>query len=416
MPEFLNLLPPDEARSKWLGQVATPAHTVEWVPLEGACGRVAAQDILSPQALPQFARSTVDGYAVQARDTYGAADTLPGYLSLAGEVPMGAAANLSLGPGQCATIHTGGMLPEGADSVVMLEYTQTSRPGEIEIQRSVAVGENTIAVGEDITQGQLVLERGRLLRPADIGGLAALGILKVAVAPKPTVSILSSGDEVVASENTPAPGQVRDINSHTLAALVSQAGGVPRLAGIIPDDFGSLLQAARAALAQSDMVLITAGSSASTRDMTASVIETLGEPGVIVHGINTRPGKPTILGAVAGKAVVGLPGNPVSALVNGLLFVVPALRKLLGAKEPAAQRSIRARLTINVASQAGREDWQPVQLRASAGELLAVPVFGKSNLIFTLANADGLIKIEPNATGAAAGDLVEVLPIGLGDL
>jgi molybdopterin molybdotransferase len=367
----------------------------------------------------------VDGYAVRAADTFGASESLPAYLNLVGEIPMGAPAALTLAPAQCALIHTGGMLPAGADAVVMLEYTQSvvgvgsSRPGqmnpsEIEISRAVAMGENVISIGEDVRTGQVVLPRGTIIREAEIGGLMALGIVSVRVARKPRVGLISSGDEVVEPEQLAGPGKVRDINSYTLAALVTRGGGEPVRYGIVPDDFSALQAMARKALAECDAVIITAGSSASTRDMTAAVIRTLGEPGVLVHGINTRPGKPTILGAAEGKAVIGLPGNPVSALVNGFLFVVPVIEKLLGAL-PHPHATIMARLTVNLASQAGREDWWPVKLITNHQSPIttynADPIFGKSNLIFTLAAADGLLRIPPDATGLSAEETVEVVLI-----
>jgi molybdopterin molybdotransferase len=299
------------------------------------------------------------------------------------------------------------MLPEGADAVVMLEYTQ-QLGGEVEILRAVADGENVIRVGEDVAAGQVVLRRGTLLRPAELGGLMALGITTLRVVNKVSTALISSGDEVIPAEQAPAPGQVRDINAHTLAALVQRSGGEAVYYGILPDDFSALQAAAQKALTECDVVVITAGSSASTRDMTAEVINSLGQPGVLVHGINTRPGKPTILGVCNGKAVIGLPGNPVSALVNGYLFVVPVIEKLLGLPQDRPKASIPARLTINLASQAGREDWWPVKLARSESGWLAEPIFGKSNLIFTLAAADGLIKIHPDATGLNAGVMVDV--------
>lgn len=419
MPEFLTLLPPDSAREKLLAEL-TPLNQVSVIETSTALGRVTAEDILAPHPLPEFPRSTVDGYAVKARDTFGASDSLPGYLKLTGEVPMGAAPSFALRLGECALIHTGGMLPAGADAVVMLEYTQQAGD-EIEILRAVADGENLIRVGEDVQQGQVILRRGTLLRPAEIGGLMALGILKLRVATMVQVGLISSGDEIIEPHQTPTPGQVRDINAHTLAALINRSGGEPVFYGIIPDDFAALQTVAQKALSECDVVVITAGSSASTRDMTAQVIDALGKPGVLVHGINTRPGKPTILGVCNGKAVIGLPGNPVSALVNGYLFVAPVIEKLLGLPLDRPKASIPARLTVNLASQAGREDWWPVKLlpspkgRGAGGEgdvrgegWLAEPIFGKSNLIFTLAAADGLIKIHPDATGLSAGEVVDV--------
>ena len=410
MPEFLTLLPPDTARNILIDAVTSLTTGKEVIPLLAAQGRVSAAEINAPHSLPLFPRSTVDGYAVSARDTFGASDSLPGYLEIIGEVPMGAAPDFSINEGSCAIIHTGGMLPPGADAVLMLEYTQSSKPGQIEIQRSVAIGENTIAIGEDVTEGQVVVKRGQTIRPAEIGGLAALGILDVAVIKRPVVAIISSGDEVIKPDKMPSIGQVRDINSYSLAGLVNAHGGEAVICGIVPDNFEALLNAASTALATADMVLITAGSSASTRDMTASVIDALGKPGVLVHGINTRPGKPTILGAVGGKPVIGLPGNPVSALVNGYLFVLPLLSKLLG-NIGQTKPTIKAVLSINLSSQAGREDWQPVRLVQNEHALIAEPIFGKSNLIFTMAAADGLIRIHPDANGVSAGEVVDVYPI-----
>jgi len=414
MPEFLTLLPPDEARDLMLSHLSRPIPDPESIAVLSSLDRTLAQDILAPHPLPDFQRTTVDGYAVRAGDTHGASDSLPAYLTLIGEVPMGDAPSFEVAQGQCALIHTGGMLPQGADAVVMLEYTQSAHENEIEISRAVAHGENVIRIGEDVAQGQLVLSRGTFIRPAEIGGLMALGITKVDVAKKIRVGLISTGDEVIDPSLSPRPGQVRDINSYTLGSLVEKNGGVAKHYGIISDQFEALNEAAAKALSECEVVIITAGSSASTRDMTADVIRQLGEPGVLVHGINTRPGKPTILGVCNGKAVIGLPGNPVSALVNGYLFVVPVIEKMLGAL-PKPKATVQARLFVNLPSQAGREDWWPVKLtvndQQSPSGYVAEPIFGKSNLIFTLASADGLLRIHPDATGLSAGEIVDVLLI-----
>jgi molybdopterin molybdotransferase len=414
MPEFLTLLPPDEARTLLLSYLSKPITDSELIDVPSSLGRILAEDIVAPHPLPDFQRSTVDGYVVRAGDTHGASDSLPAYLNLIGEVPMGDAPAFEIRSGQCALIHTGGMLPDGAEAVVMLEYTQSVQKEEIEIFRAVADGENVIRVGEDVAQGQVIQAEGSLMRPAEIGGLMALGILKVRVAKKPQVGLISTGDEVIDPGQSPRPGQVRDVNSFTLGALVEKSGGIAKHYGIISDEFDALKNAAAKALSECNAVIITAGSSASTRDRTADVIRSLGAPGILVHGINTRPGKPTILGVCDGKAVIGLPGNPVSALVNGYLFVVPVIEKLLGALlRPKA--TVVARITVNLSSQAGREDWWPVRLHPSpsgrGGEADAEPIFGKSNLIFTLASADGLLRIPADATGLSAGELVEVFLI-----
>ena len=416
MPEFLTLLPPDEARALLLSYLSQPITDSELIDVSSALGRILAEDIIAPHPLPNFQRSTVDGYAVRASDTHGASDSLPAYLNLIGEVPMGDAPTFEISAGQCALIHTGGMLPNGTDAVVMLEYVQSAQKNEIEIFRAVAEGENVISIGEDVAQGQMIQAKGSLMRPAEIGGLMALGITKVPVIRKIRVGLISTGDEVIDPSQSPRPGQVRDVNSFTLSALVEESGGIAKRYGIISDQFDALKDAAANALSECDVVIITAGSSASTRDMTVDVIRSLGAPGVLVHGINTRPGKPTILGVCKGKAVIGLPGNPVSALVNGYLFVVPVIEKLLGAL-PRPKASVFARLTVNLPSQAGREDWWPVKLypspskRGGRGEVNAEPIFGKSNLIFTLASADGLLRIPPDATGLSAGELVEIFLI-----
>lgn len=415
MPEFLTLLPPDQARDKLLSHLSAAVVDSEPLAVASALGRVTAEDVVSPHPLPEFPRTTVDGYAVRARDTFGATDSLPTYLNLVGEVPMGDAPSFEIGVGQCALIHTGGMLPAGADAVVMLEYTQqivgagSSRP-EIEIFKSVADGENVIRIGEDVAKDQVVIPKGTTLRPAEIGGLMALGIISLRVAIRPKVGLISTGDEIIEPSQRPRPGQVRDINSYTLGALVEKSGGEVIRYGIFSDQFQVLKEAAAQALSVCDVVVITAGSSASTRDMTAEVIRQLGEPGVLVHGINTRPGKPTILGVCKGKAVIGLPGNPVSALVNGYLFVVPVIEMLLGAL-PKPRAAVRAQLTVNLPSQAGREDWWAVKLKMERGTWIAEPIFGKSNLIFTLAAGDGLLKIHPDATGLSAGEFVDVVLI-----
>lgn len=420
MPEFLQLLPPEEARKLLFSNLPHVKIKQENIETASSLGRVIAEDISAPHSLPEFLRSTVDGYAVRARDTFGASDSMPAYLSLVDEIPMGSAPSQNIGSGQCGLIHTGGMLPPGADAVVMLENTQVALGGnrptpgsEIEIFRAVADGENVIQIGEDVKSGSVILKGGTRIRPAEVGGLMALGITHLSVAAKPKVGLISSGDEIIDPFKQTQPGQVRDINAYTLASLVTKTGGEPILYGIVPDVRADLESTTRRALNECDVVVITAGSSASTRDMTADVIASLGAPGVLVHGINTRPGKPTILGVCNGKAVIGLPGNPVSALVNGYLFVVPVIERLLG-ETPRHRPIIAAKLTVNLPSQAGREDWIPVKLIAQSGNagnqtFLAEPIFGKSNLIFTLTAADGLLRIPPDVTGYGAGEMAEVV-------
>ncbi len=407
MPEFLHLLPPQTALQTLSTHLKTEIQSEE-VESADALRRVTVRSVVAPHPLPSFPRSTVDGFAVRAAATYGATESLPAYLELIGEVSMGTQPQIRLTNRQCALIHTGGMLPEGADAVVMVEHTQQVRSAEIEVLRSVAVGDNVLQVGEDVLADQEVVPAGTALGPAEIGGLMALGITTITVAKKPRVGILSSGDEVVAPGNPVHPGQVRDVNTYTLKALVAEHGGEPVLYGIIPDQEAEIRAAAQRALQACDVVVLTAGSSVSTRDLTAQVIDALGEPGVLVHGVNVRPGKPTILGVCEGKAVIGLPGNPVSALVIAEIFVVPVLQRLLGVRRTKVRPQVQARLSINLASQSGREDWVAVRLIPQGTRYEADPVYGKSNLIFTLARADGLVRIPADANGLEAGEDVQV--------
>lgn len=412
MPEFFNVLPPEEARDL-LFQHTTAVLPPETIPTQQALGRITAVAATAPHALPAFRRSTMDGYAVHAADTYGASESLPAFLQVVGEVPMGKKAAATLGPGEAVIVHTGGMIPETADAVVQVEHTQivggeTAVPFEIEVLKAVAVGQNVLQVGEDVQHDAEILPAGHLLRPQDLGGLLALGVTEVAVTQRPRVGILATGDEVIDPREQAGPGEIRDINSYTVAGLTEQAGGTPVLGGIIPDDFDALETAARDLLAKTDMLVMSAGSSVSVRDMTVQVVDRLGEPGVLLHGVATRPGKPTIVGVVGGKPVLGLPGNPVSAMVQFDMFGTPAIYQLQGLTEMPRRGLVWARLSQNVASESGREDYVPARLEDGDEGLTAVPVFGKSNLIYTLVNADGLIKVPLNKGGLLAGEWVEV--------
>lgn len=324
---------------------------------------------------------------------------------------MGAIPAFTLKTNQAALIHTGGMIPEGADSVVMLENTQTTRQGEIEVYQPVTANENVILKGEDIHQGQEVIPAGVRLRHAEIGGLAALGFQMVSVAKRPRIGLISSGDEVIPVDKTPLPGQVRDVNEYTLSVLIEQKGGIPIHYGIIPDNPEKLRGAINKAILENDAVLITAGSSASTRDLTSTIIQKAGKPGVLVHGVNVRPGKPTILAVCDSIPVIGLPGNPVSALVIATLFVSPMIERLMGIKQTRPSGPISARLKVNISSMAGREDWIPVKMEELQNEYQVDPIFFKSNLIFNLASADGLMRIPPAVTGFSAGEIVNIYPI-----
>jgi molybdopterin molybdotransferase len=408
MPEFLELVPPDDALQHWMAHLPDYSLDTEVVDTSLALSRVTAEPVIAPYPLPSFTRSAMDGYAVRAADTFGASDSLPAYLRLVGEVPMGEMTVLSLKGGECALIHTGGMLPDQADAVVMVEHTQSARLGEVEISHAAAAGENVICKGEDVAQGEQVIGQGVRLRPQEIGGLMALGITRVCVFRRLRVGLISSGDEVIPPAQELLPGQVRDVNSYSLGALVEQNGAIPVQYGIVPDRAEALRSTAKQALSECDLVWITAGSSASARDLTSRVISELGKPGVLVHGVSVRPGKPTILAVCDGKAVVGLPGNPVSAMVIASLLVAPVIQKLSGISVDRPRGLVTAQLSLNLPSQAGREDWVAVRLSRKASGYQADPVFGKSNLIFTLVRADGLVRIPAAATGLSAGEMVEV--------
>lgn len=383
-------------------------HT-EKLPIEECYNRIIASDIVSPEDLPAFSRSTVDGYAVHAVDTFGAKESSPAYITMKHEVMMGQAADFDLAKGSAAKIPTGGMLPAGADAVVMLEYVQ-SVPGDmIEIHRSAAPGDNVIQVGEDIKKGERVLHEGKRLRAHDIGALAGIGVTGIEVFSKPVVSFISTGDEIVSPGNRLRIGQVRDINSFTLAGLVMDNGGILIKRGIFRDDYDEIRNALEESLAASDMVLISGGTSAGTRDMTAAIIDDIGRPGVLFHGASLKPGKPMIGGVVRGKPVLGLPGHPAATVVCFDLFIKPVIDRMRGlAARPEPGGSVRATMAKSIASAAGREDHIRVYMEESENKLLAYPVLGKSGLITTLVKSDGIVVIPQSRLGLDAGEEVTV--------
>ena len=407
MKPLLTLTPREEALERLNAALLPVTVEKECLNAQDALGRVLAEDITAPHPLPHFARSLMDGYAVRAADTVGASESLPAYLHVIGELPMGRAPELSIGAGEAALIHTGGAMPEGADAVVILERTQEAGSHEIEVLRAVAPGENVLPIGEDVRTGDVVLNAGCRLRPQELGGLAALGITHIQVARKPRVALISTGDELVSPEVMPGLNQVRDLNSAAIGALMEEQGGIPLRYGIIRDNADALYAAASQAMAEADVVIITAGSSLSVRDITADVIGRLGKPGVLVHGVPLKPGKPTILAVCNGKPVFGLPGNPVSALNTARIFVVPTLWRLQGA-EPPRLGVVHARLAENLPAASGREFFASVRLEERADGVWAVPVFGESNLIFTLVRGVGVVHVPLGVTGLPQGAEVDV--------
>lgn len=409
--EKKSFMPVDEALEVLLRQSYRIVKT-EKVKIENAYQRVLAEDIFSPEDLPGFNRSTMDGYAVYAEDTYGATDTSPAYLSVIGEITMGKAPEIKLSRGEAIQIPTGGMLPEGANAVVMFEHTNRIDETLLEVYRSVARGENIIRADEDIKRGELVLSKGHRLRPQDIGALAGLGITQIEVYKKPLVAIISTGDEIVPASSAIEPGKVRDINSFNLDGLLRQNGAVAKKMGIINDDLDLLRKVLDEAFKISDMVLITGGSSVGIRDFTSRLIDELGNPGIVFHGVAIKPGKP-IIGAVAdGKPVFGLPGHPAAVTVSFESFVKPVLGIISGQNNAKnkVRPTVKAILTRNLSSSTGREDHIRVKLKVENGIVKAIPVLGKSGLIKTLVEADGLVVIPKDCNGLYEGQEVEVRP------
>jgi len=407
MESFFEVKRPDE-----VFEIIDRLHPTgeETISLAEALDRVLSRDLTAPEDLPPFFRSTMDGYAVQAKSTFGASEGLPAFFELAGEMPMGRADGMVVKEGQAVKIPTGAMLPEGADSVVMKEYCHRLDEATLEVARAVSPLENVIQPGDDFRQGVVFLKKGRRLRPQDVGVMAGFGMMDVPVFRKPRVAILSTGDEIVPVDRAPLPGQVRDINQYTLGALCRKAGAEPLLTGLCPDDMDSLKERVQRALTRADSVWISGGSSVGTRDLTLRVFESLPHFELLVHGISISPGKPTIIGRSGSRTVVGLPGHVASALVVAAVFMTRIIFRLSGyAGLPRNWGvEVEALLSQNIESANGREDYVRVKLIETDEGLTAVPVFGKSGLISTLVDSDGLIRIDMNSEGLYRGDRVKV--------
>ncbi len=404
--QFFNVKPPSEVRTILL---RVPPHLeAESVPVTEAAGRVTAADVPAPADLPEFPRAAVDGFAVRAQDTFGATPGLPALLTVTGEVLMGQPAGEPVAAGGAVRIATGGMVPDGADAVVMIEQTDLVDERTLEVFRPAAPGDGMVRRGDDVAMGERIVSAGRRLRPQDVGALCAAGVTEVAVFRRPRVAILPTGDEVVPQDRVPGPGQVRDVNGPALAAAVAEAGGEPRRYPVVPDDPAQLRAAVERALSETDLVLLAGGSSVGARDWTLEVL--LGLPGaeLLVHGVAIRPGKPVILVAIGARLLVGLPGNPVSALIVFRRFIRPYLCRLAGERGSLAPAAVRARLARSVASDAGKEDYVRVRLAGREGEWSAEPLLGKSTLIAPLVEADGLVVIPQGVEGLEAGAAVEV--------
>ena len=381
-----------------------PLGAAETVSLTAAMGRVLAEDIAATEYVPDFDRSTVDGYAVRAKDTFGCTDAIPAILPLQGEVLMGEGAEFALNPEECVAVPTGGAVPKGADSVVMVEYTEDYGDGTIGISKSVAPGQNMIFRGDDVFPGKVVLEKGRVLSSQDIGALAAIGRVQVPVAKKLKIGVISTGDELVPPEQTPGPGQVRDVNSPMLEAMLTAFGAEVINYGIVIDDEALLSEKVHKAVAECDAVLLSGGSSVGVKDAACRIIESMGE--LLMHGIAIKPGKPTILGKAGSKPLVGLPGHPVAAYFITKIFILPLLCRLTGRKQESYTTT--ARVTESISANHGRAQVHCCRLESRDGALWASPIRGKSGLITTLAGADGYFIIDRDCEGLPQGAQVQV--------
>jgi molybdopterin molybdotransferase len=406
---FFKVLAPEEALRLLLQ--ASPVAT-ERIPTVRARARVLAEDLYSEVDLPHFHRAAMDGYAVRAKDTFGASQSLPAYLKLVGIVEMGKEVTQPLMTGGAIRISTGGMMPPQSDAVVMVEYADEVQGGLVEIHRSVSPGQNVILIGDDIKKGELVFHSGRRLKAHDLGALTGVGFSSVPVYQRPRIALISTGDEIVDADTTPLPGQVRNINQHSLAGLIEESGGELKDWGVIRDDKDQLTDALGEAISWADVVLLSGGSSVGAKDISLDAILSFPDSEIVFHGISVAPGKPTIFARACGKPIMGLPGYPVSALVIFDLFARPLIRRVGGEEIADLSRfskAARATLKTNIASQIGREDYVRVTLTRDGQQLFATPLPNKSGAIFTLVKADGMVRIDLNQDGLEEGEEVEVI-------
>jgi molybdopterin molybdotransferase len=361
--------------------------------------------------LPEFPRSTVDGFALKAKNTYGTSEKNPAILRMIGEIPMGQISDIEVEDGEAVKVATGGMVPRGADAVEMVEYTEWVDSHTLHAFKPISPLENVIQIGEDVKSGEVVLHGGHLIRPQDIGLMAGIGKTDAHVFLRPRVAIISSGDEIIPIEVVPKPGEIRDINRYTIVSMVEEAGGIPVFLGIAKDRFDDLKEKIERGLKETDMVVVTGGSSVGTLDLTVEVLQIFPATEVLAHGISIRPGKPTLLADVDGKPFLGLPGHPVSAVVIFHFFGKPLLKILSGMSKEWIwhHMKIKAKAARNIPSVPGREDYVRVKLEEKDGGFWAHPLFGKSGAISHLAKANGLIKIRIDEEGLEEGEEAEVI-------
>ncbi len=384
----------------------------ESISVNRSWSRVLARDIDAPSDLPGFRRATMDGFAVDAASTFGASEFNPAWLDIQADIRMGDVPGFTLSPGKAARISTGGMLPKGADAVVMVEHTELVDDGSVEIYKSVAPLQNVIDASEDFSMSERVLTAGMLIRPQEQGVLAGLGIENVLVHQRPRVGIISTGDEIVPITESAGPGKIRDINSYALSGFIREAHAEPVLYGIVKDEPSALQACIETAVEETDMILISGGSSVGVKDYTIDVLSSLSDTKLLFHGISISPGKPTILAASGKKPVWGLPGQVTSAMVVMKIVVMPFLNRLKGlAGNIGPDRLVRipATLTRNVSSTQGRRDFIRVRLSREENRTLARPILGKSGLIRTMIHADGLLEIREPLEGLEKDTSVQII-------
>lgn len=397
----------EEARRIFYEALQTVSLPSETISLQGSLNRILAEDVGADASVPAFEKSAMDGYAVVAEDTFGSSQTNPSLLKLVGESKIGELPTKTLRKGETIAIATGAPVPQGANAVVMVENTKRLDTGDVEMYAAVTPGENISHIGEDVKQGTVVLERGRKLKPPDLGLLVALGRETVMVVRRPKVAILSTGNEV--SESGPVTsGRIVDVNRPVLMAMVEECGGVPLDLGIAKDDAEEISKKLKRGLTSADLVLVTAGTSVGKGDLVPDVINALGKPGMLVHGIAMRPSLPTGLAVVNGKPIVSLPGLPVSAMIAFSTFVQPLILRMLGTEQDP-QPKIRARATKRIVGVPGFRTFIRVLVREKEGKLFVEPLRAPgSGILTTLTRANGMVVVPENVEGYDEGAEVEV--------
>lgn len=408
MKPFLNLKSVDETLELIFGFEPLDGTTVA---LDDAVGRRLAEPFYAPADLPGFARSSMDGFAVRAADVFGAAEAAPALLKVAGVCRMGEIPNFAIAAGEAAAIPTGAPLPAGADAVVRIEDSREAGEDQVEIIRSAPPGANIVESDEDAAKGQELIPAGKLIRPAECGILAAFGASRVPVGRAPKVAVISTGDEIAPIDAEPAPGEIRDVNSHSLAAFCRERGAEPLLMGVVEDDREKLTAKLREALSLADLILVSGGSSAGARDHTVEAFLALPDSRLLVRGVAMRPGKPFILTRAAGKPLVGLPGHVAGALVCAYVFLGPLLARLGGQATPEPKPWITATLSRSVASGQGRRDYIRARLLEENGRLVATPLLGSSAVLSNLIAADGFVVCPENSEGLPKGREVKFYPL-----